>query len=54
MAGNNERKEASGPQVLDVRHIMGAYIYGSHGHEQQMSNWGFKTDNLSRGFASKL
>ncbi len=54
MASNNERKEANGPGVLELRHIMGAYTYGNHGHEQQMSNWGFKTDILSMAFVSKL
>jgi hypothetical protein len=32
------------PPVLDVRHVMGAYIYGPHVHYAQLTGWRFDYD----------
>jgi hypothetical protein len=51
---SSKSRATSTRQNLDVRHIIGAYIYGNHGHEQQMRSWGFHTDLLSKGFIHEL
>lgn len=49
-----QKQETQQTMLLDVRHIMAAYIYGKHGHEQQLLEWGFNMEEMSNEFVNKL
>jgi hypothetical protein len=38
------------PAPLDVRHLLGAYIFSPKDHVKQMENWGFHLEDLANDF----
>lgn len=49
-----KRRVNSTEAPLDVRHLMGVYIYRPSGHEKQLEEWGFNRELWSRGFLNHL
>jgi len=50
-------REVSGaeePALLDVRHVMGAYIYRPKGHESQLRSWSFEPEGWSNAFLTQI
>jgi hypothetical protein len=42
------------PPRLDVRHVMGAYIYRPSGHEKQLQGWGLEREAWSNAFLAQI
>ncbi|MFQ5614313.1 MAG: P-loop NTPase fold protein [Anaerolineae bacterium] len=43
-----------GHSLLDVRHLMGAYIYHPVGHEDQLKGWNFDPEAWSNAFLAEM
>ncbi len=48
------QRTSSGNEALDVRHVMGAYIYSPIGHEQLLRDWGFNLEDWASSFMDYL
>jgi hypothetical protein len=47
-------RDVSESRIIDVHHLMAAYIYGKHGHRSQLEGWGFKLGEWADTFLSFL